>query len=82
MAEQIKVIGKVLSDIVEWDGQICKTIGFPNGDKCSIPLHLFLPFTDGTCEVSPKWEHYDHYLSICMIYKDYLGTYTPAKKIY
>lgn len=81
MAEKIKVIGKVLSEVVEQDGQYGKIIGFPNGDKRFIPGHLFLPFTNGTCDVSPKWEHYDQYLSICMIYKDHLGTCPEIKRI-
>jgi len=81
MTEQIKVIGKVLSEEVEWNGQICKHIGFPNGDKRFIPLHLFLPFSDGTCEISPKWEKYDHYRTICTIYKDSLGTCPKVERI-
>lgn len=69
-----RLIGKVMSDVIECNGEYGQIIGFPNGDERFIPGHLFLPFTDGTCDVSFHWEHYDHYLSICKSHKDHAGS--------
>lgn len=60
-----KLRGTIQSDVCLTDeGKTVRKISVPSGAEYYIELHLFLPYQDGTCLISPKWSHYDKELEL------------------
>lgn len=59
-----KLYGTLQSEICEKDGQYGRKISVASGRTYFIPGHLYLPYTDGSCEISCRWEHFQKELEI------------------
>ena len=65
-----KLKGTLQSEICLSDeGKAVRKISLPSGNEYLIELHLFLPYSDGTCVVSPKWLHYEKELELAKAVK-------------